>query len=1338
VSRKTKVVFALLLLSVLSVGLYLVSTPSIIALRGELRRADGTTVQDGFYDLRVVGFDKETGVQVISQDFADIVVQGGVFELPLQIPRFADEGENYFQVCRTDEPSDAADGLDTDAPEGCKDAVEQQKVFTVAECPQKIRVSKTGGFVSKLLGTRQVQVDGGCTYIATASAVKVEIPLAPSSSTTPSFPLADEKGDTGEQGATGLRGEKGEKGDKGDQGEQGPAGEEGATGARGIAGAQGPTGDPATDDQTLSFGGVAILSIAGGNSVDLSSLLDNTDTLLTLSCSNGQVAQWNGATWQCASAAIDTDDQTLSLLANILAIDSGNSVDLSGYLDNTDSQNLFLTIDADNGTDPVADGPSDTLNFVSGSGVTITGDSTTDTVTIASVLGASIDSSEITDGTIVFADLASNSCTTNDVFKFNGSAWYCGSDVDTDTTLSEAQVEAYIFDADNIGTLSSGTLALDSLSYSGTLDDTNVNDALTISSSGSVADGALSTNVSLLGNSIESSEITNGTITGTDLASATILFSNIAQNGCGSGDIMKWNGSAWVCAADTDTDAQNLFQTIDADNGTDPVADGPSDTLNFVSGSGVTITGDGTTDTITIAATLGVSIDSTEIVDGTVANADLANSSITVTAGSGLANGGSVSLGGTTTLNIGAGNGITVNADDITIDLTTATDGLSTTTSSSSGIEVLASGLTLIQGCSNNQILKWDEASDVWACSNDVDTDAQDLTLVTNTLSLTNDGTSVDLSGYLDNTDSQNLFLTIDADNGTDPVADNTTDALNFVSGAGVTITGDSTTDSLTIAATLGATIDNSSEIVDGTVANADLVNSAVTVTAGSGLANGGSVSLGGTVTINVGAGNGITVNADDITIDLTSTTDGLSSTTSSGSGLEVLGSGLTLLQGCSDTQILKWNETTDTWSCSADSTAAVGADSLDYVDFQDTLDLDVTTTTNLGASNLVTNLDSTGDVVFQDAGSAFFTIGDTGSFNFSLDATDNPAFTITNAGTSDVTTNLSGTGDFVVQDNGVAVLTVSDSGTFLFQNSSDSTAAFRILDGAGAELFQVDTTNDRIYIGDPTADATGAILVLDTKNSFGDPTGVAGATYYNSSLSKFRCFENGAWRDCSNTARSAYFYTNDFMGATSDGNLTYAVTGAGAANSATTVGSVAGHPGVMQHATGTTATGNARAISTATAGILLGNNTLWGFETVLRIPTLSNGTERFTYRSGFIDSGTTESTDGCFFRYTDSVIAGNWQGVCRSNSTESTCNTGVAAVANTWIRLTITVNSTGTSTDFATDGTSRCQITTNIPTGAGRGTAYGTMVLKSIGTTTRTVDVDYVEVRGEFTTATR
>src|SRR5690606_30058095 len=56
-----------------------------------------------------------------------------------------------------------------------------------------------------------------------------------------------------------------------------------------------------------------------------------------------------------------------------------------------------------------------------------------------------------------------------------------------------------------------------------------------------------------------------------------------------------------------------------------------------------------------------------KIVDGNVTNNKLANASLTITAGDGLINGGSVSLGSAVTLNIGAGNGISVTADDISI-----------------------------------------------------------------------------------------------------------------------------------------------------------------------------------------------------------------------------------------------------------------------------------------------------------------------------------------------------------------------------------------------------------------------------------------------------------------------------------------------------------------------------------------------------------------------------------------------------------------------------------------------------------------------------------------------
>lgn len=98
----------------------------------------------------------------------------------------------------------------------------------------------------------------------------------------------------------------------------------------------------------------------------------------------------------------------------------------------------------------------------------------------------------------------------------------------------------------------------------------------------------------------------------------------------------------------------------------------------------------------------------------------------------------------------------------------------------------------------------------------------------------------------------------------------------------------------------------------------------------------------------------------------------------------------------------------------------------------------------------------------------------------------------------------------------GSALFNVTNTGVTTFQNSTDSAAAFTISRaGSGGSLFVADTTNRRIQVGNATADATGVVLVLDTKNNAGDPTGVDGAMYYSSDMRSFRCYQNGVWRSC-------------------------------------------------------------------------------------------------------------------------------------------------------------------------------------------------------------------------------
>ena len=47
--------------------------------------------------------------------------------------------------------------------------------------------------------------------------------------------------------------------------------------------------------------------------------------------------------------------------------------------------------------------------------------------------------------------------------------------------------------------------------------------------------------------------IGTGTITSLHILDGTIQFSDIGSNGCATNQVLKWNGSAWVCGADNDT-----------------------------------------------------------------------------------------------------------------------------------------------------------------------------------------------------------------------------------------------------------------------------------------------------------------------------------------------------------------------------------------------------------------------------------------------------------------------------------------------------------------------------------------------------------------------------------------------------------------------------------------------------------------------------------------------------------------------------------------------------------------------------------------------------------------
>ena len=87
-------------------------------------------------------------------------------------------------------------------------------------------------------------------------------------------------------------------------------------------------------------------------------------------------------------------------------------------------------------------------------------------------------------------------------------------------------------------------------------------------------------------------------------------LNNVSSAAPSSGQVLKWNGSAWAPAADATGGgggggSQNLFSTIAVSGQSDVVADATTDTLTLVAGSNMTITTNASNDTITFASTGG-------------------------------------------------------------------------------------------------------------------------------------------------------------------------------------------------------------------------------------------------------------------------------------------------------------------------------------------------------------------------------------------------------------------------------------------------------------------------------------------------------------------------------------------------------------------------------------------------------------------------------------------------------------------------------------------------------------------------------------------------------------
>jgi len=222
--------------------------------------------------------------------------------------------------------------------------------------------------------------------------------------------------------------------------------------------------------------------------------------------------------------------------------------------------------------------------------------------------------------------------------------------------------------------------------------------------------------------------------------------------------------------------------------------------------------------------------------------------------------------------------------------------------------------------------------------------------------------------------------------------------------------------------------------------------------------------------------------------------------------------------------------------------------------------------------------------------------------------------------------------------------------------------------------------------------------------------------------------------------------YFNDLLGiipastaATQDGNIAISTIG-GAVTTFTTP--TANRQGIIELSTSTSATSRsyiATSNQTSTQSMVLGGGKIL-YEVSVQIPTLSTSGERFAFIAGFTSTlNSITISNGAAFLYDEGGVAAgsaasaNWQVVTSSATTRTYTTTATTVTAGQWYKLQVIVNAAATSVGFYIDGTLVHTETSTIPTAA---IGFANQIIKSNGTTARTVLVDYVYLKQKYTTA--
>jgi hypothetical protein len=206
---------------------------------------------------------------------------------------------------------------------------------------------------------------------------------------------------------------------------------------------------------------------------------------------------------------------------------------------------------------------------------------------------------------------------------------------------------------------------------------------------------------------------------------------------------------------------------------------------------------------------------------------------------------------------------------------------------------------------------------------------------------------------------------------------------------------------------------------------------------------------------------------------------------------------------------------------------------------------------------------------------------------------------------------------------------------------------------------------------------------------------------------------------------RNRAYFADDCLGANNTNQAPW-LNGAIAVGTLSAVAGTPNHPGIVR-VTSSTSANSGQYILVGTSTLLISGQCRT--DCVLRPQTLAGTTIRF----GLHDTASsTAPIDGAYL-YMD-PITGLITGRTMNNSANSVTGTSFQAVTNTWYRLRVLINADASRVDFYCYDEAGNQlwtdnITTNIPTAAGRETGCGIVATNGGTSAVALVDVDLIEL---------